>query len=307
MWSLCGGTLIFRLSTPPSFPPLSSILDSPTHPPLTISTARPFNFFPNILYLSAILFFSTGMATPILPTPPRRQANKENIAISSSSPIKGIQWSEKVTKFFYSPSPGRSTNVPSSSPTRGPRKSILKATEPLLPLKLEKEREVTPQPEDALSDTNFLVWPISTILDEVSTLKQLTEAYSVLAARIRSSLPLQLWVPALARDREEEEVKRFALFEHMRTTAGPLTRAMVRDLRRVFVNPYEHRPSSSTSPRESMEKSLPSPRETPSPKKGGMSEEQVKFARDLSTVTNSVLKFLALAFQVREIYGCFTG
>lgn len=49
------------------------------------------------------------------------------------------------------------------------------------------------------------------------------------------------------------------------------------------------------------------PRETPSPRKGGMSEEQVKFARDLSTVTNSVLKFLALVFQVREIYGCFSG
>lgn len=242
------------------------------------------------------------MATP---TTPRRHADKENIAIPSSSSTKGIQWSERVTKIYYSPSSGRSVNIPSSSPTRGPRKSILKVTEPLEPLQLEKERDITPQPDDALSDAHFLVWPISTILDEASNLRQLTEAYSILAARIRASIPPQFWARSLEDDQDEADISHYALFEPIRINAEPLARAIARDLRRVFVDPYEYVPSSSRLTDVRTESSLPSPRETP--KKGGMTEEQVKFARDLSTVTNSVLKFLALALHVQVVLSCFSG
>jgi len=51
---------------------------------------------------------------------------------------------------------------------------------------------------------------------------------------------------------------------------------------------------------------LPSPEKSPR-KKRGMTEEQVKFARDLCTTTHSVIKLLALVFTLPAVYRVFSG
>lgn len=38
-----------------------------------------------------------------------------------------------------------------------------------------------------------------------------------------------------------------------------------------------------------------------------MNEEQVKYARDLATVSHAVIKFIALAFTLPAVYGLFDG
>lgn len=97
------------------------------------------------------------------------------------------------------------------------------------------------------------------------------------------------------------------LFNPLRTHADALADAIVRDLSCVFVDPFEPQASPPVSPRKVEKTGLPTPQESPNPKKGGMSEEQVKYARDLSTVTNAAIKFLAIAFSVPAIYNVFSS
>lgn len=83
---------------------------------------------------------------------------------------------------------------------------------------------------------------------------------------------------------------------------------MERDLGRVFVDPFEL-PGSPSSSKKSLKASasLPTPKQTPSPKKGGMNEEQVVYARDLHTTASSAVKLLTLIFQSAAIYESFTS
>ncbi|EJC98994.1 uncharacterized protein FOMMEDRAFT_148951 [Fomitiporia mediterranea MF3/22] len=180
---------------------------------------------------------------------------------------------------------------------REPRKSILKPTRPSLPFEVEKRREVTPSPENALEDAHYLEHPVSVIIADNSSLRELTEAYSILAARIRSSVPQNFFT-------SQTQDVHYALFEPLRSDAEALSIAIVRDLGRVFVDPFLPPNSPPATPRE--KSGLPTPQDSPVPKKGGMTEEQVKYARDLSTVTNSTIKFLTLTLQTPSIYNVFT-
>ncbi|KLO16746.1 hypothetical protein SCHPADRAFT_198509 [Schizopora paradoxa] len=235
-----------------------------------------------------------------LPTPPRvRRRDKENQ--QSSSPIKkGIEWAEKKDIHYFSPGSGlKDANIPFSSSIL-PRKSILKPPRPVLPIPNFKQRDITPLPQDGLSNANYLAWPVSNIIDGTSSLRELTEAYSVLTARIREAVPAEFF--------QTQDDKRYPLFQPLRQHAKELAACIVRDLGRVFEDPMS---MHSTSPGSSKSNSivhydsgLPSPRE--SPKKGGMTEEQVKCARDLSTTSVSVSRFLALAFSTSNIYSAFS-
>lgn len=236
-----------------------------------------------------------------LPTPPRvRRRDKENQ--QSSSPVKkGIEWAKHASVHTFTPDSGsKDANIPSSSRIL-PRKSILKPPRPLLPIPFLKQRDITPMPQDALSNANYLVWPVSIIANGSSSLRELTEAYSVLTARIREAVPVEFF--------QTQDDKKHPLFQPLRQNSKVLAACIVRDLGRVFEDPLSLPTTSSVTARAKsvINSGLPSPRESPSPKKGGMTEEQVMCARDLSTTTIAVSRFLALALSTSNIYSVFSG
>lgn len=230
----------------------------------------------------------------LLPTPPRpvqRDDEKENQALT---PKKSIGWAANKEIFEISPSAFQSTK--SSNVHRKPRKSILKPSRPLQPFHPEKKRDFTPTPDDVLSDPHFLQYPISIIISSSSSLRDLTEAYNILAARIRSTVPTEFW-------QAPDPELGCPLFQPLRLNADALATAIKRDLGRILIDPLANEEERSLS-------RIPTPRPSPkskSPSKGGMTEGQVKLARDLSTVTASVIKFLVLAFQASSLYSAFSS
>lgn len=227
-------------------------------------------------------------------TPPRlNQENKENDRLLAT-PLRKIEWGTPKV-FEYSP---ESDCLFGPSQTGGPYKSILKPSRLVEPFTEDKKREETPLPDDALSNARFLEWPVSTIIAEGSTLRNLTEAYNILAARIRSAVPPQFW--------QNEKDGHYPLFDPLRLHREELSIAIIRDLGCVFIDPFDMC-SSSFSDSGSDEHCSSSSSISSSPIKGGMSEEQVKYARDLSTATTSTIKFLSLAFQSPTIYNIFTS
>jgi hypothetical protein len=53
--------------------------------------------------------------------------------------------------------------------------------------------------------------------------------------------------------------------------------------------------------------SLPSPEKGPPKKRCGINEEQVKYARDLATVSHAVIRLLGLTFTLPAVHGLFDG
>ena len=182
-----------------------------------------------------------------------------------------------------------------------PAKSILKRTalDDLPPL--EPEREVTPEPADPLTNLEYLVTPVSKIVATTSTLRDLIEAYSILAARLRACVTGVTDADAS-----------WPLFQPLRKHRNQLVASMIRDINRALEDPK----TSPLAPELNAENipidpellfsGLPTP-QSPRPKKKGMSAERVKYARDLCTVSHSVMKLLAATFSFPAIYQVFTG
>lgn len=239
-----------------------------------------------------------------LPSPPRSSQDKENrpptaTAIEpGSSPRKGVEWAPTKEVFNYTLIPRRALEQPKAP--RKPRKSILKHSRLSSPCAPEKKRDETPLPEDPLEDAQYLEYPVSVIVSKDSTLRELTEAYSILAARIRQAVPQNFFS-------SPNRNTRHALFNPLRREAEMLSDCITRDLGRIFSDPFLPPNSPPSTPTRSDKSILPTPEDSPAPKKGGMNEEQVKYARDLSTVASATVKFLTLAFQVPAIYNVFTG
>ncbi|KAL5512693.1 hypothetical protein ACEPAG_2959 [Sanghuangporus baumii] len=236
-----------------------------------------------------------------LPSPPLSSEDKENRPPTTtepgSSPRKGIEWALTKEVISYAPVSRRQLELPSVP--RKPRKSILKPSRPSLPSAPEKKRDETPLPEDAMENARYLEYPVSLIIGKESTLRELTEAYSILTARIRQAAPLSFCSSS-------NRAARRALFDPLRREAEVLSSCFVRDLGRIFVDPLMPPNSPPSTPTKDEKPVLPTPQDSPAPKKGGMNEEQVKYARDLSTVASATIKFLTLAFQVPAIYNVFT-
>ncbi|CCM01174.1 uncharacterized protein FIBRA_03222 [Fibroporia radiculosa] len=209
-----------------------------------------------------------------LPTPPSTShRDKENRLARFSG--RRVVWSEECQYRILPSSPPR-LSVESSAKKTPPVKSILKkTTHVLLPLALNFEKETTPEPSDPLADLHYLEGPVSKIVAVDASLRDLIEAYSVLAARLRS---------------QHREM---------------LVDALVRDLSRIFVDPGKTEHSEELTLHEEESVVLLSPKGSPVKKKG-MSEEQVKFARDLCTVCHAVIKFLNVLFTFPAIYQIFT-
>jgi hypothetical protein len=182
-------------------------------------------------------------------------------------------------------------NVKSSASCALPAKSILrKSTNFLLTdLPYEIEREVTPEPSSPLFDASYLVGPVSRIVPLHASLQDLILAYNVLAARIRAAATTETTtIDASA-----------PLFQPLKDNVEGFVNAVIRDLGQVMIKPVETQEPEVKS-------SLPSPRPSPCKKKRGMNEEQAKYARDLSTVTQSVIKLLALLLSSPTVCQIFS-
>ena len=238
----------------------------------------------------------------ILLSPSRTVEDKENVSLSSPvrrAPRKSIEWATDEQIFTLSPSE-LGNMCTSKMLQRKPRKSILKPTRPLRPLPPEKKRDITPTPETPLKNAQYLEWPVSTIVDESSTLRELTEAYSILAARIRSSVPSTFFSVDNCNTRHP-------LFKPLRNHQETLSDSIVRDLGRVFLDPFDLPSTSRLASNDESDSSSPNTQSPSIPSRGGMTEEQVKYARDLSTVTIANMKFLILALHVPAIYNIFSS
>lgn len=240
-----------------------------------------------------------------LPTPPRSlQKDKENhppTPVTPSHPAvrtPRIAWSQDNLHHTYT------THIrvlPSSSCSKLPRKSILKKTSmPLMPLNNAAEpptREVTPEPVDPLQHPLYLNSPVLTIITSLSagndgkiSLSDLTEAYSVLSARLKAKAQAMLDtfgpIPALGPLREHRDT----LFQAFR-----------RDISRAFIDPQTSAPVSSN------ESPLSTPTSVGSVKRRGFTEHEVKYARDLCNLCHASLRCFSNIAVVPVLYSIFTG
>jgi len=169
-----------------------------------------------------------------------------------------------------------------------------------------RTREATPEPKDPLCDLNYLSYPVSLILKEDAKPRELIEGYSILTARLRSTVQANTDADAS-----------WPLFQPLRKNAQKFVDCVVRDLGRALIDPLnsEECPASDEE-RSAMEEwrddedngPLPSPEKTPrKPKKKGMTASQVKFARDLCTISHASIKLLCMLFAVPATYSVFDG
>jgi len=224
-----------------------------------------------------------------LPSPPStsHREEKENRRIFAQMPR--VSWSEENQ--IHSLSLSHLTDLRPSASYELPAKSILRKSSsfPFTDLHKEVEREVTPEPDAPLRNPKYLSGPVSRIIMMDACLKDLIQAYNILAARIRTAV-----LGAAEFD------SALPLFDPLRSNQDLFTDAVVRDLGRVMLDPSlpkENRP----------EISLPSPRSSPSRKRHGMTEDEVRYARDLATTTHSVVKLLALLFASPQLCQIFSG
>ncbi|KAF5382309.1 hypothetical protein D9757_008473 [Collybiopsis confluens] len=225
-----------------------------------------------------------------LPTPPTtsHREEKENRAVDAGA--RNVAWS-KQNQFHSLSTPAKGPSC-SSARRMLPAKSILKPSQPLLPLPDLKTREETPAPSTPLNDFQYLQHPISHIVSPDSTITDLIRAYSALTARIRPYVT-------------EETDSTVPLFEPLRANRDALGTSICRDLKRALEDPIGN---VDVEEEEKLQKEhkLPSPTKSPKKKKKrGMTAEQAKYARDLCTITHAVLKFLGLVLSL-PIHRIFT-
>lgn len=239
-----------------------------------------------------------------LPTPPgTSHRGKENRRHTFSEPGPSrVAWAENHKFYTVSETPAWRPPLIKSASKEAP-KSILKKTSygDLPPY--EPERESTPEPNDPLADLNYLANPVATIVTAESTLRELIEAYNVLAVRLRTCVTGMTDADAS-----------WPLFQPLRKNQEAVVQSMVRDLGRALEDPMatvlapepDAESSSMAIDPRILATGLPSPKQSPK-KKRGMSAEQVKHARDLCTICHSVLKLLSAVFTLPPIYGVFTS
>lgn len=224
-----------------------------------------------------------------LPTPPSTgHRDKENRFSSSTS---RVVWSSE-NEYHCLSTPPKPPPAASAS-KEPPAKSILKkCSYPLLPLsEEEKGRETTPAPLTPLEDPDYLAHPVATILSADASLRDLIEAYSLLSLRIKACVS-QITDPWA----------KHPFFQPFRDNLQGLVEAFNRDIARALVDP-----TASDAHLEDKEVLvLPSPQKSPR-KKGGFTEEQVKYARDLCTTSHAVMKFLVVSWTLPAAYMVFSS
>ncbi len=230
-----------------------------------------------------------------LMTPPHSRFDKENRCAARSMSAR-VAWSQ-VNEYHSATSPVCKRKFAASASKELPVRSILKQTSyPILPLLFpENERQVTPEPGDPLSDLHYLDRPVNKILAHRSTLLDLIEAYSVLTARLRAAV-----------QETTDSNCSWPLFQPIQKRRLAFVDSVIRDLGRALVDPMEGDDQLGCLDPEPPSV-LPSPEKSPRKRRCGMDEEQVKYARDLATVSHAVIKFLGLVFTLPAVYALFDG
>ncbi|PFH53300.1 hypothetical protein AMATHDRAFT_137672 [Amanita thiersii Skay4041] len=236
-----------------------------------------------------------------LPTPPgsSHSGNKENLRCTPTI-TRGVAWAQHHQIHTLSSPPPSLPRTPRSACRNKPSRSILKKPSySNIPLPHDifdefKPRDATPEPEDPLVDLKYLENPIQCIISLSSSLKNLIEAYNVLSARLRSCV-------TGATDADAS----WPLFQPIRKNKHAFVRAIIRDLGRALVDPLVGECNDAMEKR--ILAPLPSPRSTPRKKRDGMTAEQVKYARDLCTISHSVLKLLGVILALPAIYCIFSN
>ena len=228
-------------------------------------------------------------------TPPHTRPDKENRRTARSVSAH-VAWSQ-VNEYHSATSPACTKKLTSSASKELPLRPILKQTSyPILPLLFpENERQVTPEPSNPLSDLHYLDGPVNKILAPCSTLLDLIEAYSVLTARLRAAV-----------HETTDSSCSWPLFQPLRKCRIAFVDAVVRDLGRALVDPMEGSDRLGCQVPEPPSV-LPSPEKSPRKRRCGMDEEQVKYARDLATVSHVVIKLLGLVFTLPAVHDVFDG
>ncbi|KAI9455511.1 hypothetical protein F5148DRAFT_1378062 [Russula earlei] len=226
-------------------------------------------------------------------TPPHSRSDKENRRASPAIHAR-VAWSQ-VNEYHSVASPTGTRKPAGSASKELPLRSILKQTPyPILPLLfLENKRQVTPEPGDPLSDLHYLDGPVNKILAQCSTLPDLIEAYSVLTARLRAAV-----------QETTDNNCSWPLFQPIRKHRMAFLDRVVRDLARPLSDPMDGNDRLGCTIPEPPP-ALPSPEKSPRKRRCGMNEEQVKYARDLATVSHAVMKFLGLVFTLPAVYTQF--
>ncbi|KIL61387.1 hypothetical protein M378DRAFT_82602 [Amanita muscaria Koide BX008] len=241
----------------------------------------------------------------MLPTPPRssHSSNKENRPNLLST--RAVAWAQHNQIHTLSLSPPKLSRTPTSASRDRPARSILKKQRLTsfgqLPQDIcddFKPREITPEPQDPLCDLKYLENPVTCIISSESSLKALIEAYNILAARLRSCITGQ---------KGETDVAdaSWPLFQPLRQHRDAFVKSLVKDLGKVLVDPLDDEPRGEKK-EDRILAPLPSPNNTPRKKKDGMTAEQIKYARDLCTVSHSVIKFLNVVWTVPAVCGIFS-
>lgn len=217
---------------------------------------------------------------------------------------------------------------PTPSSDQEPSKSILKKrsydeflADDALFTSFVPQRSSTPEPDTEEGLAAYLLSPVTTLVQSVQDSRtggvsnpDIIEAYCVLTARIRAKfVPAAVAAAAMNGTSEEESETPRGLHPAMQPVVeyiDYLVCAMTRDIARAMEDPLKGVPTSerlSIMGESNAATTLPSPpSSSPSPfdpqgtgKRSGMDEQQVKHARDLCTVSQSSMKFLATLF-------CFT-
>lgn len=209
-------------------------------------------------------------------TPPHSRSDKANRRAARSMSAR-VAWSQ-VNEYHSATSPACKKRLAASASKELPLRSILKQTSyPILPL------------------LHYLDRPVNKILAQSSTIPDLIEAYSVLTARLRAAV-----------QETTDSNCSWPLFQPIRKHRLAFVDSVIRDLGRALVDPMDG-DDQLGCPEPEPPSALPSPEKSPRKKKCGMNEEQVKYARDLVTVSHAVTKFLGLVFTLPAVYGLFDG
>lgn len=134
-----------------------------------------------------------------------------------------------------------------------------------------------------------------------STLKDILEAWTTLFGRLRTRFPSEVEDPEALRP--------------IRDNLPKFLDALERDMRRAFVNPVTGESSQTSSPSTSDDESSASsvaadhigPVAPPKVKRGGLTEFEVTYARDLFMVCSAALKVVSLIFWVPQLWGMIEG
>jgi hypothetical protein len=240
----------------------------------------------------------------------------------SSTHSKTARIDDSKNKEYFYPPILLATATPDLS--LAPSKSILKvisvlgdvASDSALLSPLDRQpREMTPEPENALQHTTYLLSPVKTLVGSVnasqtpelfasSNFHDLIESYCNLNSRIRS----KVLDPRSAATADTPAVQPttvgspstpyYPAFDPIKDNMEAIVAALRRDISRALEDPLALAAQYPMSPPASDASPFSEPSEPEPGMRKGMNERQVKLARDLHTVSQSALKLLSTLFSL---------